>query len=96
MLYLIFYVDNIVITSNYQDSIRNLKQHLFNHFRTKDLGKLKYFLEIEIAQSKFSVVMSLRKYTLDILKETRMIGCKPINTHMDPNVKLVPEQGELL
>lgn len=25
---------------------------------------------------------------LDILKETGMLGCKPVNTLMDPNIKL--------
>ena len=45
---LIVYVDDIVITGSDQDGIRKLKQHLFNHFQTKDLGKLKYFLGIEI------------------------------------------------
>ncbi|KAL6329152.1 hypothetical protein AAG906_011606 [Vitis piasezkii] len=29
----------------------NLQQHIFNHFQTKDLGKLKYCLGLEIAQS---------------------------------------------
>ena len=51
---------------------------------------------IEIAQSKFGVVISQRKYVLDILKETCMLDCKPINTPMDPNVKLVLGQGEPL
>ncbi|RVW97202.1 hypothetical protein CK203_030011 [Vitis vinifera] len=31
--------------------IQRLKHHFFNHFQTKDLGKLKYFLGLEIAQS---------------------------------------------
>ena len=34
------------------------KQHLFSHFQTKGLGKLKYFLGIEIAKSKSGVVMN--------------------------------------
>ena len=89
-------MDDIVITGSDQDGIRNLKQHLFNHFQTKDLGKLKYFLGIEIAQSNSSVVMSQRKYVLDILEETGMLDCKPIDTLMDPNVKLVPGKGEPL
>ncbi|RVX08580.1 Retrovirus-related Pol polyprotein from transposon RE2 [Vitis vinifera] len=53
-----------------QDGIQKLKQHLFTHFQTKDLGKLKYFLGIEIAQSSSGVVLSQRKYALDILEET--------------------------
>ena len=55
-IYLIVYVDDIVIMGNDQDGIQRLKQHLFSYFQTKDLRKLKYFLGIEIAQSKFSVV----------------------------------------
>ena len=38
--------------------------------------------------------MSQRKQDLDILEETGMLDCKPVNTPMDPNVKLVPRQGE--
>ena len=57
-IYLIVYVDDIVITGNDQGDIQRLKQHLFSHFQTKDLGKLKYFLGIEIAQSTFGVVMN--------------------------------------
>ena len=57
-IYLIVYVDDIVITCSDHDGIRKLKQHLFSHFQTKDLGKLKYFLGIEIAPSNSGVVMS--------------------------------------
>ena len=95
-IYLIVYVDDIVITGSDHDGIRNLKQHLFSHFQTKDLGKLKYFFEIEIAQSNSSVVMSQRKYVLDIWEETNMLDCKPVDTPIDLNVKLVSGQGEPL
>ena len=47
-IYLFVYVDDIVITNNDQDGIHMLK-HLFSHFQTEGLGKLKYFLGIEIA-----------------------------------------------
>ncbi|RVW45708.1 Retrovirus-related Pol polyprotein from transposon TNT 1-94 [Vitis vinifera] len=65
-------------------------------YLTKDLGKLKYFLGIEIAQSSSGVVLSQRKYALDILEETGMLDCKPVDTPMDPNVKLILGQGEPL
>ena len=94
-IYLVVYVDDIVITGSDEDGIQKLKQHIFTHFQTKDLGKLKYFLEIEIAQSSSGVVLSQRKYALDILEETGMLDCKPVDTPMDPNVKLVPGQGSL-
>ena len=95
-IYLIVYVDDIVITGSEQDGIQKLKQHLFSHFQTKDLGKLKYFMGIEIAQSNSNVVMSQRKYVVDILEETDMLDCKPVDAPMDPHVKLVPGQGEPL
>ena len=80
------------ITGSDYDGIQKLKQHLFSHFRTKDLRKLKYFMRIEIAQFKSDVVLSQRKYVLDILEETGMLDCKPVDTSMDLNVKLIPGQ----
>ena len=87
-------MDDIVITSSDKDGIQKLKQNLFTHFQTKDLGKLKYFLSIKVAQSNSGVIISQRKYTLDILADTDILDCKPLDTPMDLNVKLVPGQRE--
>ena len=51
-------MDDIVITGNDRDGIEKLKQHLFNHFQTKNLGKIKYFLGIEVVKSNSGVVIS--------------------------------------
>ncbi|RDY13777.1 hypothetical protein CR513_01261, partial [Mucuna pruriens] len=64
-----------------------------NH-STKDLGHLKYFLGIEVAQSKEGIVIFQRKYALDILQETSMSNCRPIDNPMDPNMKLMVKQGD--
>ncbi|RZB87138.1 Pectin acetylesterase 2 isoform B [Glycine soja] len=93
-VYLVVYVDDLVITRNDQEKIAQLKQHLFSHFQTKDYGKLKYFLGIEVARSKDGIIISQRKYALDILKEIGMLDCRPIDSPMDPNKKLLPNQGE--
>ncbi|RVW37668.1 Retrovirus-related Pol polyprotein from transposon RE2 [Vitis vinifera] len=47
-----------------------------------------------VAQRESGLVC--RKYALDILEKTDMLDCKPIDTPMDPNVKLIPGQGEPL
>jgi len=39
-------------------------------FEMKDIGKLKYFIGIEVAYSKKGIFISQRKYVLDLLKET--------------------------
>ncbi|RVW51326.1 Retrovirus-related Pol polyprotein from transposon RE1 [Vitis vinifera] len=67
---------------------QNLKKYLSEEFEVKDLGNLKYFLGMEVARSRKGIVVSQRKYILDLLKETGMLGCKPIDTPMDSQKKL--------
>lgn len=55
----------------------------------RDLGLLKYFLGIEVAQTTSGIVISQRKYALDILIETDMLDCCPCDAPMDPNLKLL-------
>ena len=93
---LIIYVDDIIITSDDKQGIDDLKRYLQNSFQTKDLGKLLYFLGIEVARSKEGISLSQRKYVLDVLEETSLLGSKPMKTPMDPNVILYEDQGELL
>jgi len=62
----------------------------------KDLGKLSYFFGSEVAQSNTGIVIFQRKYALDILEETRLMNLKGVDTSMDPNVKLLSNQGESL
>ena len=40
--------------------------------------------------------MSQRKYVLDLLKDTSMMGCRPASTPMDSNLQLTVEFGDLL
>lgn len=94
--YLIIYGDDIVNIGNDQYDIQNLKKHIFSLFVMKDLRKIKYFLGIEVEQSKSGIVMSQRKYVLNIVKETSMLDCKPVDTPIDANVKLLLEQEEPL
>ncbi|RVW89031.1 Retrovirus-related Pol polyprotein from transposon RE2 [Vitis vinifera] len=67
-IYLVVYVDDIVITGSDQDD----------------------------SSIQFRCGPFQRKYALDILEETGMLDCKPIDTPMDPNVKLVSGQREPL
>jgi len=90
-VYLIVYVDEIVHTGDDNHGIFQMKQHLCDHFQTKDLEKLKYFLGIEVAQSnKDGIVISQRKYARDILEETELMNSKFVDTPMDPNTKCLP------
>ena len=57
---------------------------------------LKYFLGIEVARSKAGIVISQRKYTLDLLAETGKLGVKPADTPIELNHGLHIESGEPL
>lgn len=67
---LLVYVDDIVVTGDDSKEIQNFKKCLLKEFDIKELGKLKYFLGIELAHSKQGIFISQQKYVLDLLKET--------------------------
>lgn len=87
---LIVYVDDIVLTGDDHTELQNIKSQLAKDFEVKDLGNLKYFLGMEFARSKDGLVVSQRKYVLDLLHETCLPGCKPAETPMEANLKLQP------
>ncbi|RVW35969.1 Retrovirus-related Pol polyprotein from transposon TNT 1-94 [Vitis vinifera] len=90
---IIVYVDDIILIGDHEEKIDLLKKLLTKEFEIKDLGNLKYFLGMEIARSKKGIVVSQRKYVLDLLNETGMLGCKPAETPMDTTVKLEESDG---
>jgi hypothetical protein len=67
---------------------------LSKEFEVKDLGELKYFFGIEVARSPQGIVLSQRKYILDLLNETCMLGCRPASTLIDSNNKLCAGPGD--
>jgi Reverse transcriptase (RNA-dependent DNA polymerase) len=89
-------VDDIINIGNNLEKIRQVKKQLRKNFDIKDLGLLKYFLGIKIAHSPKGLFISQRKYVIDLLKETRKLGCKLASTPMDSKCKLNTEEGKPL
>ncbi|MCH81055.1 retrovirus-related Pol polyprotein from transposon TNT 1-94 [Trifolium medium] len=85
---LLVYVDDIILAGNSLQEFDRIKTIMDNTFKIKDLGKLKYFLGIEVAHSKQGITICQRKYCLDLLKDTGLLGSKPAPTPLDPSVKL--------
>ncbi|BBH08397.1 wall-associated kinase 2, partial [Prunus dulcis] len=77
-------------------TISIIKNLLHQRFHLKDLGDLKYFLGIEVSRSPKGLYLSQRKYALDILKDSGLIGARPTFFPMEQNLKLNNEDGELL
>ena len=93
---LLVYVDDIILMGNNIAEIQTMITLLDREFRIKDLGDLKFFLGLEIARTSKGIHLCQRKYTLDILSESGMLGCKPNLTPMDYSTKLQADSGSLL
>ena len=87
------YVDDIILTGNSSSEIQDVTMLLDQTFKIKDLGNLKYFLGLEIARSSAGIHLCQRKYTLDILFDSGMLGCRPNTTPLDSSTKLHPATG---
>lgn len=87
-------MDDVIIVGNDTTKIEDTKSNLDARFSIKDLGSLTYFLGIEVSRTKEGLVLSQWKYTMDILEETGMLGCKPSKFPMEQNLKLDREDNK--
>ena len=58
----------------------------------KDLGELKFFLGIKFSRSDKGILMSQRKYALELISESGLGGAKPACTPLEMNQKLTSVQ----
>ena len=95
-LILLVYVDDIIITSNNMAYVTDMKFDLSKLFTVRDLGPLKYFLELEIARTIVRISICQRKYALEFLFKVGYLGCKPFTIPMEPNLKLSKKDSDLV
>lgn len=89
-------VNDILLASSDFHAVQLVTTSLSDQFKLKDLDPIKYFLGMEIAQSKKDISLCQRKYILEILSDVGLLGCKPKSFPMDPHNKLSNASGELL
>jgi histone deacetylase 1/2 len=95
-IYMLVYVDDIVIASSTTAAAEHLLHQLTLSFPVKDLGPLHYFLGIEVTRNSGGISLSQQKYSLDLLRRTRMENCKSVTTPMCAQEKLSREHGHSL
>ncbi|RVX03526.1 Retrovirus-related Pol polyprotein from transposon RE1 [Vitis vinifera] len=69
-------------------SVTTGTNELASEFEMKNLGGLKYFLRIEVADQPKAYFYPQRKYVLDLLSEVGLLECKPVDTPIVQNHKL--------
>lgn len=77
MTALLVYGDDITVTSNNEGEMNNSKRCLLKELDIKELGKLNYFLGIEVVHSKQGIFISQQNTSL--LKEIGMSGCREVD-----------------
>jgi histone deacetylase 1/2 len=96
MIYVLVYVDDIIVTSSSREAISTLVHDLNRHFAIKDLGDLHYFLGIEVKGIKDGLVLSQEKYAMELLIKVGMHKCKSSPTPLSLSEKLSIHEGEAL
>ncbi|CAL1355627.1 unnamed protein product [Linum trigynum] len=80
ILYMLVYVDDLVITSTDSRVIQELMVHLRSRFALRDLGRLSYFLGLEVHYTPAGLILNQRKYILELLERSGMAHAKSIST----------------
>lgn len=86
-IYFHVYVDDIVIITSQKYAIDTLISDLSYAFPIKDLGKLSYFLGIEVDHTPASLLLSQRKYIKDLLIKSNMLFAKLISSPIVVSLK---------
>ncbi|CAM9000675.1 unnamed protein product [Rhodiola kirilowii] len=93
-LNVLVYVDDMIVAGNNTFELNSFKAYLSQCFKMKDLGALEYFLGLEVARNKEGFYICQRKYALDIILETGLLGAKPADFPMEQNHKLALAEGK--
>jgi hypothetical protein len=95
LLIVCLYVDDLIFTGNDEGMFRTFKQSIMKEFEMTDLGKMKYFLGIEVTQSAGGIFICQKKYAREVLERFRMDDCTPVQVPIIPGTKLTRDgEGE--
>ncbi|XP_071687598.1 uncharacterized mitochondrial protein AtMg00810-like [Rutidosis leptorrhynchoides] len=75
-----------IITGSSEAIIEECKVFFKSKFKIKDLGKLKYFLGLELVENDDFFVLCQRKYCLEVLAEFGVLASKPVVTPLESGV----------
>lgn len=80
IIYMLLYVDDIIIRGINSNYIHNLILHLEQEFELRSLGELHHFLGIKIERLASDLFLTQSAYVTKILQHACMSHCKPVST----------------
>lgn len=87
------YVDDLIFTGNCEKLINGFKESMKRNFDMTDLGKMRYFLGVEILQRDEGIYICQRKFAKEVLERFEMSLCNGVNNPIVPGVKLSKKGG---
>lgn len=90
---LVVYVDDIIMIGDDDNTIQELKKHLDDIFSIKDLGRLSYFLRIEVGYIEQGITLTQSKFTKELLLDAGIDGFRSVVTPLPLNIKLRTDEG---
>lgn len=87
-VYILVYVDDIIITGCTTAVVQQIITKLSARLSLKDLCELNYFLGVEVLHKPNGLVLTQRKYIMNILQETHMEGSNGVPTPMSTSLTL--------
>lgn len=95
-IFMLVYVDDIIVASSSQEATSALLRDLEKEFALKDLGDLHYFLGIEVKKTQGGIVPSQEGYAKEVLQRVCMTDSKPVSTPMATTERLSLYDGDKL
>jgi hypothetical protein len=95
-IFLLVYVDDIIITGNHHAAIDCLIRTLQLDFAMKDLGPLSYFLGIQVLRNSSGLHLRQPKYVIDLLDRVQMVESKAYRAPCVAGTKMSKFEGEVL
>ncbi|KAM0990119.1 hypothetical protein ACFX2C_008681 [Malus domestica] len=89
IIVLLLYVDDIILSGDYDTQVQAVIDQLTAEFDMNDLGILHYFISLQIDYRPTGFLVHQTKYVTNFLTKTNMLDCKPCTTHCHPNQKLL-------
>ena len=86
---LIVWVDDMIIATTREETLKRVKKSLCDRFRMKDLGQLSLFLGIHFVFRNGSIEINQTRYLEKVLEKFRMSECKPRSTPYEMNVSKI-------
>ncbi|GKA47590.1 retrovirus-related pol polyprotein from transposon TNT 1-94 [Tanacetum coccineum] len=93
MLFVNIYVDDLMYTGNDERMLEDFKCSMKGEFEMTDLGKMRYFLGIEVFQTPAGIHVSQQRYAIEILTRFNMLDCNAVVNPIVPGCKLKQEEG---